>query len=63
MFNDDCSEEGIQIQKDMCGMNIYAIHLREVSLNDLPYWLTGIFIFFKVVLRNYRDKRIKPRNV
>ena len=41
-------EEVSQIQKKPgITWSIYAIHLREVSLNVLPYWLTGIFVFFK----------------
>ena len=27
--------------------SIIGRHLREVSLNRLPYWLTGIFVFSK----------------
>ena len=42
-----CCEELSQIKKIGLEWNIYARHLREISLNGLPYWLTGIFVFFK----------------
>ena len=36
-----------QIQKTGIEWSVYVRHLREVSQNGLPYWLTGIFVFFK----------------
>ena len=42
-----CCEEVSQMQKTGLEWSIYARHLSEVTLNSLPYWLTGIFVFFK----------------
>ena len=47
IFSKICCEEVSQIQKTGLEWSIYARHLREVSLNGLPYWLTGIFVFSK----------------
>ena len=43
----------------MSGLNIYAIHLREVSLNGLPYWLTGILIYFSAIKGITEIKELK----
>ena len=42
-----CCEEVSQIQKTGLEWSIYERNLKEVILNGLPYWLTGIFVFFK----------------
>ena len=47
IFNQICSEEVSQIQKTDLEWSIYARNLKEVNLNGLPYWLTGIFVFFQ----------------
>ena len=47
IFSHLCCEEVSQIQKIGLEWIIYARNLREVILNGLPYWLTGIFVFFK----------------
>ena len=57
IFSKICCEEVSQIQKTGLEWSIYARHLREVSLNGLPYWLTEVFAFFAVTLR-HREKRI-----
>ena len=42
-----CCEEVSQIHKTGLERSIYARHLREVSVNGLPYCLIGIFVFLK----------------
>ena len=42
---------------------IYERHLVEVNLNGLSYWLTGIFAFLRVTLRNYRERKNEVRIV
>ena len=49
IFNKICYDKVYKIKKKKKGSkwSIYERRLREVSLNGLPYWLTGIFVFFK----------------
>ena len=48
IFSHICCGEISQIQKKTgIEWSISARHLKEVRLNGLPYWLTGIFTFFK----------------
>ena len=47
IFSHMCCEEVSQIQETGPEWIIYARNLREIILNGLPYWLTGIFVFFK----------------
>ena len=47
IFNQICCKEVSHMQKKGLEWSIYARHLREVWLNGLPYWLTGIFVFLK----------------
>ena len=42
-----CCDEVSQTQKTGLEWSIYERNLKEVILNGLPYWLTGIFVFFK----------------
>ena len=58
IFGHICCEEVFQIQKAGIKWSIYARHLREVSLNGLPYWLTGIFVFSK----NYSKALQREKN-
>ena len=50
IFSKSCCEEVSQIQKAGLEWSIYARHFREVSLNGLPNWITGIFVFFQELL-------------
>ena len=48
IFNKICCDKVYKIKKTIgLEWSIYERRLREVSLNGLPYWLTGIFVFFK----------------
>ena len=38
-------------------MRFYTKHLGEVSLNSLPYCLTGIFVFFKSYSKALQRKK------
>ena len=52
-INDSFSQIGLdtisQIQKIGLQWSIYARHLIGVSLNVLPYWLTGTFVFLEIL--------------
>ena len=42
-----CCDEVSQTQKTGLEWSVYESNLKEVILNGLPYWLTGMFVFFK----------------
>ena len=47
VFNQVCRKEVSHIQKAGLKWSMYGRHLREVSLNGLPYWLNQILAFFE----------------
>ena len=47
IFNQICSEEVSRIQKTRLEWNLYAKHLKDVSLTGWLYWLTGISVVFQ----------------
>ena len=48
-YSQICCEEVSQIQKTGLEWIIYARYLKDVTLNGLPYWLTGIFVFLELL--------------
>ena len=53
-----CCADVSQVQKTALEWIIYAGHLREINLNGLPYWLTGLFVFF----RSYSETSKREKN-
>ena len=47
VFNQVCRKEVSHLQKAGLKWSMYGRHLREVSLNGLPYWLNQILAFFE----------------